>query len=35
MRERAEMLGGELRLSSKPGEGTKVEVRAPLDGKRP
>jgi len=31
MRERAEMLGGDLRVSSKPGAGTSVEVRAPLD----
>ena len=35
MRERAEMLGGELRVDSKPGGGTKVEVRVPLDGRRP
>ncbi|HUP03665.1 MAG TPA: two-component regulator propeller domain-containing protein [Bryobacteraceae bacterium] len=30
VRERAERLGGEMRLSSHPGEGTKVEVTAPL-----
>ena len=30
MRERAERLGGELRLASHPGEGTEVEVRVPL-----
>jgi signal transduction histidine kinase len=30
MRERAERLGGELRLASHPGEGTVVEVKAPL-----
>jgi signal transduction histidine kinase/ligand-binding sensor domain-containing protein len=30
MRERAERLGGELRLASHPGEGTQVEVKVPL-----
>jgi signal transduction histidine kinase len=30
MRERAERLGGELRLESLPGEGTEVEVKVPL-----
>ncbi len=30
MRERAERLGGELRLDSHPGEGTEVEVKVPL-----
>jgi signal transduction histidine kinase len=30
MRERAERLGGELKLASHPGEGTQVEVSAPL-----
>ncbi len=30
MRERAERVGGELKLSSNPGEGTQVEVMAPL-----
>ena len=30
MRERAERLGGELRLESNPGEGTEVEVTVPL-----
>jgi two-component system, NarL family, sensor histidine kinase UhpB len=35
MRERLEMLGGSLRVDSEPGEGTKVEMRVPLDGRRP
>ena len=35
MRERAEMLGGSLRVYSEPGSGTKVEMRVPLDGRRP
>ena len=30
MRERAERLGGELSLHSRPGEGTEVEVTVPL-----
>ncbi|HLH00005.1 MAG TPA: two-component regulator propeller domain-containing protein [Bryobacteraceae bacterium] len=30
MRERAERLGGQLRLASQPGQGTKVEVTVPL-----
>jgi signal transduction histidine kinase len=30
MRERAERVGGELRLASRPGEGTEVEVEVPL-----
>jgi signal transduction histidine kinase len=30
MRERAERLGGELHLKSRPGEGTQVEVMVPL-----
>jgi signal transduction histidine kinase/ligand-binding sensor domain-containing protein len=30
MRERAERLGGDLRLASQPGEGTEVEVKVPL-----
>jgi len=30
MRERAERLGGELRLASEPGSGTEVEVKVPL-----
>jgi signal transduction histidine kinase len=30
MRERAERLGGELRLASHPGEGTEVEISVPL-----
>jgi signal transduction histidine kinase len=32
MRERAEMLGGSLRVDSSPGDGTTVEVSVPLDG---
>jgi signal transduction histidine kinase len=32
MRERAEMLGGSLRVDSGPGDGTTVEVSVPLDG---
>lgn len=32
MRERAYMLGGELRLQSKPGQGTQIEVSLPLPG---
>jgi PAS domain S-box-containing protein len=35
MRERLEMLGGSLRVYSEPGAGTKVEMRVPLDGRRP
>jgi signal transduction histidine kinase len=35
MRERAEMLGGTLRVDSEPGEGTRLEIRVPLDGRRP
>ncbi len=31
MRERAEMLGGSLRVDSKPGAGTRVEVTVPLE----
>jgi signal transduction histidine kinase len=31
MAERAQMPGGELRVASRPGAGTRVEVRAPLD----
>ena len=34
MRERAQMLGGELRLDATPGKGARVEVRAPLQGQR-
>jgi PAS domain S-box-containing protein len=33
MRERAEMLGGSFRIDSKPGAGTRVELRIPLDGR--
>jgi len=33
MRERAEMLGGSLRVNSSPGVGTRVELRVPLDGR--
>ena len=32
MRERAEAVGGELEVSSRPGDGTKVTVRVPLGG---
>lgn len=32
MRERAELLGGSLRVESRPGEGTTVSCRVPLDG---
>jgi PAS domain S-box-containing protein len=35
MRERLEMLGGSLLVDSEPGAGTKVEMRVPLDGRRP
>jgi signal transduction histidine kinase len=35
MRERAESLGGTLRVDSEPGEGTRVEMRVPLDGLHP
>ena len=31
MRERAEMMGGELNLTSKPGDGTTMEIRVPLN----
>jgi signal transduction histidine kinase len=34
MRERAEMLGGSLRVGSAPGAGTRVEIKVPLDGRR-
>jgi signal transduction histidine kinase len=34
MRERAEVLGGSLRVESKRGAGTRVELRVPLDGRR-
>jgi signal transduction histidine kinase len=33
MRERAEMLGGDLRVASSPGAGARVELRVPLDGR--
>ena len=33
MRERAEMLGGDLRVDSSPGSSTRVEVKVPLDGR--
>jgi PAS domain S-box-containing protein len=33
MRERAEMLGGNARVESAPGSGTRVEVRVPLNGR--
>ena len=35
MRERAESIGGTLRVDSEPGEGTTVEMRVPLDGLHP
>ncbi|HYQ83458.1 MAG TPA: PAS domain-containing protein, partial [Rubrobacter sp.] len=35
MRERAEMLGGSFRVGSAPGAGTRVEIKVPLDGRRP
>jgi len=35
MRERTEMLGGSTRVESAPGAGTRVEVRVPLDRRRP
>jgi signal transduction histidine kinase len=31
MRERAEMVGGELNLTSHPGDGTTMEIRVPLE----
>jgi PAS domain S-box-containing protein len=34
MRDRAEMLGGNVRVDSTPGAGTRVEVRVPIDGGR-
>jgi signal transduction histidine kinase len=34
MRERVGLLGGDFRLSSSPGEGTRVEVTVPLNGRR-
>jgi len=34
MRERAEMLGGSLRVDPVPGAGTKVELRVPIGGLR-
>jgi signal transduction histidine kinase len=33
MRERAEMLGGDLHADSRPGGSTRVELRVPLDGR--
>ena len=32
MRERVEALGGEIEVKSRPGEGTKVALRVPLEG---
>jgi len=34
MRERAEMLGGTVRIDSEPEAGTRVALRVPLDGQR-
>jgi PAS domain S-box-containing protein len=34
MRERAALIGGTLEILSQPGEGTRVYLRAPVDGKR-
>ena len=34
MRERTEMLGGSLRVDSRPGVGTSIELSVPLDGRR-
>ena len=34
MRERVGLLGGDFRLSSSPGDGTRVEVTVPLNGRR-
>ena len=33
-RDRAEMLGGNVRIDSAPGAGTRVEVKVPIDGRR-
>jgi signal transduction histidine kinase len=35
MKERAESLGGTLRVDSEPEKGTRVEMRVPLDGLHP
>ena len=35
IRERIEILGGSLLVDSEQGEGTGVEMRVPLDGRRP
>ena len=32
MRDRAQLVGGQIRLTSHPGEGTRIEVRVPADG---
>ena len=32
MRDRAQLVGGTIRLTSRPGEGTRIEVRVPVDG---
>jgi PAS domain S-box-containing protein len=34
MRQRAQMFGGSLRVDSRPGAGTRVELRVPLDGRQ-
>ena len=35
MRERAEAFGGDFNVTSVPGQGTKIEVRVPMDGNAP
>jgi signal transduction histidine kinase len=35
MRERVEVLGGEIEVRSRPGEGTTVALRVPLEGGTP
>jgi signal transduction histidine kinase len=32
MRERIELLGGEIEVASTPGDGTRIEARLPLQG---
>jgi signal transduction histidine kinase len=31
MRERVELLGGRMRVDSRPGQGTRIKVHAPLE----